>query len=144
MAIASQAKPAAASGDVHIIGWVGDHVPYQITALFTTHAMIASRADTLRRFCAGYRQGVADYRAAFLATPPVGTGAAIAAITKYVFTGDPAAEAKIKAGIGWYDDGAALDVADVKSQLAWFQAQDMVKGPIDPAEIIDTGFLPTR
>ena len=144
MAIASQAKPAAASGDVHIIGWVGDHVPYQITALFTTRAMIASRADVLRRFCAGYRQGVADYREAFLATPQAGTDAAIAAITKYVFTGDPAAADKIKAGIGWYDEGAALDVADVKSQLAWFQAQDMVKGPIDPSEIIDTGFMPTR
>ena len=144
MAIASQAKPAAASGDVHIIGWVGDTVPYQITALFTTRTMIAGRAEALRGFCAAYRQGVADYRAAFLANPPAGTDAAIAAITRYVFTGDPQAAEKIRAGIGWYDEGATLDVADVKSQLAWFQAQDMVKGPIDAAEIIDTGFLPTR
>ena len=144
MAIASQAKPAAASGDVHIIGWVGDHVPYQITALFTTKPMLASRADALRRFCAGYQKGVADYRAAFLTNPPTGTDAAIAAITKYVFTGDPAAADKIKAGIGWYDEGAALDVTDVKAQLAWFQEQGMVKGPIDPADIIDTAYLPTR
>ena len=36
MAIASQAKPLAASGQAHIIGWVGDIVPYQITAVFTT------------------------------------------------------------------------------------------------------------
>ncbi len=144
MAIASQAKPAAATGDVHIIGWVGDTVPYQITALFTTRTMIASRAPALRGFCAGYREGVAGYRAAFLANPPAGTDAAIEAITKYVFTGDPQAPQKIRAGIGWYDEGGALDVADVKSQLAWFQAQDMVKGPIDAAEIIDTGFLPTR
>lgn len=144
MAIASQAKPAAASGDVHIIGWVGDHVPYQITALFTTQAMIANRAAALRGFCAGYGEGVAAYRAAFLAKPPSGTEAAIAAITKYVFTGDAQAEAKIKAGIGWYDAGGALDVADVKSQLAWFQAQDMVKGQVDAADIIETGFLPAR
>lgn len=144
MAIASQAKPAAASGDVHIIGWVGDHVPYQITALFTTRAMIAGRAAALRGFCAGYQDGVSAYRAAFLDKAPAGTEAAIAAIIRYVFTGDPQAAEKIKAGIGWYDPGAALDVADVKSQLAWFQAQDMVKGPIDPAEIIDTGFLPAR
>ena len=144
MAIASMAKPAEASGDARIIGWVGDHVPYQITALFTTGGMISKRADALRRFCRGYQKGVASYRAAFLANPSTGTDAAIAAITKYVFTGDTAAAAKIKAGIGWYDEGAALDVADVKAQLAWFQAQDMVKGPIDPDAIIDTGFLPVR
>ena len=36
IAIASQAKPAAAAGKAHIIGWVGDIVPYQITAVFTT------------------------------------------------------------------------------------------------------------
>jgi hypothetical protein len=35
-------------------------------------------------------------------------------------------------------------VADVKSQLAWFQEQGMVKGPIDPNAIIDTSFLPVR
>jgi NitT/TauT family transport system substrate-binding protein len=144
MAIASQAKPAAASGDVHIIGWVGDYLPYQITALFTTQAMIAHRAAALHGFCDGYKDGVAAYRAAFLADQPSGTDAAMAAITKYVFTGDAQAAAKIKAGIGWYDPGGALDVADVKSQLAWFQAQDMVKGQVDAADIIETGFLPTR
>jgi NitT/TauT family transport system substrate-binding protein len=138
------ARPAEASGEAHIIGWVGDHVPYQITALFTTGAMIAKRADALHRFCRGYQKGVAEYRAAFLATPPSGADAAIAAITKYVFTGDPGAAGKIRSGIGWYDEGAALDVADVKAQLAWFQAQDMVKGPIDADTIIDTGFMPTR
>ena len=144
MAIASQAKPAAASGDVHIIGWVGDHVPYQITALFAASRFLAGNPDAVRRFARAYQQGVADYRAAFLATPATGTDAAIAAIQRYVFSGDLAAAAKIKAGIGWYDEGGALDVADVKSQLAWFQEQGMVKGPIEATDMIDTSFLPTR
>lgn len=151
MAIASMALPAAASGDVRIIGWVGDVVPYQITALFTTRAMIEKRADALHRFCRGYQRGVADYRAAFLTfdaqhKPVYGAAAAAAetAIEQYVFTGDPKAQKKIRDGIGWYDEGAALDVADVRAQLAWFQAQGMVKGPIDPADIIDTSFLPVR
>ncbi len=145
MAIASQAKPAAASGEAVIIGWVGDYVPYQITALFAAAPMIAKREAALRGLARSYQRGVADYRAAFLAgTQGPATAAAIADITKYVFTGDPAAAQKITEGIGWYDEGAALDVADVKAQLAWFQAQDMVKGPIDPDAIIDTRFLPTR
>ncbi|MCW3474016.1 ABC transporter substrate-binding protein [Limobrevibacterium gyesilva] len=151
MAIASMARPAAASGEAHIIGWVGDHVPYQITALFTTRAVIAERAAALKAFCGAYQRGVADYREAFLRfdaqhKPIVDakTDAAIPAIAKYVFIGDPNAAEKIKAGIGWYDEGAALDVQDVRAQIAWFQAQGMVKGPIDPADIVDTGFLPTR
>jgi len=151
MAIASMARPLIASGDVKLLGWVGDEVPYQITALFTTHPMIGGRADALRRFCRGYQAGVAEYRQAFLNFGPDGkpiyspaTDAAIAAISKYVFIGDPAAGSKIKEGIGWYDKGGALDVADVRNQLAWFTEQDMVKGQIDANAIIDTAFLPTR
>lgn len=151
MAIASMARPLIESGEAKLLGWVGDEVPYQITALFTTRKMIASRADAVRRFCAGYKQGVAQYREAFLTMgadhkPRYGaaTAPAVATIAKYVFPGDPAADTKIKEGVGWYDEGAALDVADVREQLAWFSAQGMVKGQIDPAEIIDTSFLPTR
>src|SRR5208283_1835565 len=50
IAIASMAKPLAAAGQAHIIGWVGDIVPYQITALFTTGRMIQQSPDVLRRF----------------------------------------------------------------------------------------------
>jgi len=143
MAIASQARPVAASGEAHIIGWVGDLLPYQITALFTTQAMIAERSADLRAFCAGYQKGVADYRAAFI-DKTADTAPALAQIRRYVFTSDPLGDQKILEGIGWYDPGAALDVADVKAQLAWFTAQGMVKGEIKAEDIIDTRFLPVR
>ncbi len=143
MAIASQARPVAASGEAKIIGWVGDLLPYQITALFTTSKMESASPDALHAFCTAYQKGVADYRAAFIdkTMPP---DPAIEQIRRYVFTSDPDAKQKILDGIGWYDPGAALDVMDVKAQLAWFSAQGMVKGDIDPHDIIDTRFLPTR
>lgn len=151
IAIASQAKPLAASGQAHIIGWVGDIVPYQITAVFTTDRMIAQHADLLHRFARAYQKGVADYREAFLRQDVGGkpivdakTDAAIPSIEKYVFTGDPHAAEKILAGVGYYDAGGALDVADVTEQLRWFKAQDLVKGEADAAAVIDTQFLPTR
>ena len=151
MAIASMAAPAAASGEAVIIGWVGDHVPYQITALFAARAMVDARTEELKGFAAAYQRGVAAYRAAFLRFDAAGvpqygpsTDAAIADITKYVFIGDPQAGAKLKAGLGWYDEGGALNVADVHRQLAWFTAQGMVKGDVDVDKIIDTRFLPTR
>jgi NitT/TauT family transport system substrate-binding protein len=151
IAIASQAKPLAAGGQAHIIGWVGDIVPYQLTALFTTERMIAGDKDLLRRFCTAYQYGVADYREAFLRRDAAGkavydgkTDAAIANITVYVFPGDPQARQKILNGVGYYDAGGALDVADVKEQLRAFKARDLVKGDADPDSLIDTRFLPTR
>jgi NitT/TauT family transport system substrate-binding protein len=151
IAIASMAKPLAASGRAHIIGWVGDVVPYQITALFTTGQMIAQHADLLKRFARAYQKGVADYRAAFLRLDAQGkpivdatTDAVIPLITKYVFTGDPNARQKIISGVGYYDAGGALDVSDVIAQLKWFKAQGLVKGDADPQSVIDTQFLPTR
>jgi NitT/TauT family transport system substrate-binding protein len=150
MAINSQAEVLARGGEAVIIANVGDVVPYQLTALFTTGKMIGTRADALRAFCKGYQRGVADYRDAFLRFSAPGkpiyderTDAAIPPIQAYVFTGDPKAADKIKDGIGWYDAGAALDVKDVGAQVAWFEAQGLVKGHVDPAEIIDTSFLPT-
>ncbi len=151
IAIASMAKPLAAAGRAHIIGWVGQIVPYQITALFTTERMIRARADALHRFATAYRKGVDDYRAAFLRLDPQGhpivdatTDAAIPLITKYVFTGDPKARDKILQGVGYYDAGGALDVNDVLAQFAWFKAQGLVKGDLDPHALIDTSFLPTQ
>ncbi len=151
IAIASQAKPLAAAGQAHILGWAGDIVPYQITALFTTTGMIDRNPDLLRRFARAYQRGVADYRDAFLRLDARGepvvdakTDAAIPAITTYIFTADPDARRKILQGVGYYDAGGALDVADVADQVRWFRAQGLVKGDADPHSMIDTRFLPTR
>jgi NitT/TauT family transport system substrate-binding protein len=151
IAIASQAKPLAASGQAHILGWAGDVVPYQITAVFTTTGLIDAKPELLKRFAKAYQRGVADYRAAFLRLDAAGkpvndakTDAAIPLITKYVFTGDPAAREKILAGVGYYDEGAALDVADIVDQVRWFKAQGLVKGDRDPKAMLDTRFMPAR
>ncbi len=150
MAIDSQARALAATGEAVIIANVGDIVPYQLTALFTTGKMIAARPDALRAFCKAYQRGIADYREAFLRFSAPGkpihdetTATAIAPIKTYVFTSDPDAADKIEDGIGWYDVGGALDVADIGAQVAWFEAQGLVKAHIDPKDIIDTSFLPT-
>jgi NitT/TauT family transport system substrate-binding protein len=151
IAIASMARPLAASGQAHIIGWVGEIVPYQITAVFSTSRMTAEHADVLQRFARAYQKGVADYRDAFQRRDPQGkpivdstTDAVIPLITKCVFTGDPNARSKIIDGVGYYDAGGALDMADVIAQLNWFRAQGLVKGDANPQSVIDTRFLPTR
>ena len=151
IAIASVAKPLAASGQAHILAWAGDLVPEQLTAVFTTPAMIAAQSEVLKHFAAAYQRGVADYREAFLRLGSDGkpihddkTDAVIPLLTKYVFTGDPTAKQKILDGVGFYDAGGALDVADVLDQVRWFKEQGLVKGDADPASMLDTRFLPTR
>ena len=141
-AIASQAKVAAAGGRARVIAWIGDVLPYQLTALFTTERMIKSRPDDLHKFCNAYRHGVDDYHTAFFSGPPgPATDAVIPLIEKYVYAGDPNARAKILAGVSTYSPGGALDVKDVLAQLAWFHAQGLVKGDADPKSLVDTSFL---
>ena len=120
MAVASQARPLAAAGEARIIAWAGDVAPYQITAVFASSGMVREHADVLRRFAAAYARGVDDYRAAFLRLDGAGkpvvdavTDAAVPAVQKYVFAGDPQGAAKIIEGAGYYDAGGRLDVADV-------------------------------
>jgi NitT/TauT family transport system substrate-binding protein len=148
MAIASQARPLDAAGEAHVIGWIGDIAPYQITAVFAPVGMVSGHADTLTRFARAYQRGVADYRAAFLRLDGAGkpvvddvTRAAVAPIQKYVFAGDPDGAAKIIVGAGYYDAGGRLDVADVERQMRWFVAQGLVKTDVDPASLIDTRFI---
>ncbi|MGI4953178.1 MAG: ABC transporter substrate-binding protein [Janthinobacterium lividum] len=148
MNVASQVRPIVAAGEGHVIAWIGDVVPYQLTAVFAPSGVVEKRADMLQRFARAYAHGVADYREAFLRLDAAGkpvvdakTDAAIAPIQAYVFTGDPAAREKIIDGAGYYDEGGRLDTADVAAQLRWFVAQGLVKTAVDPAEVMDTRFL---
>lgn len=149
MAIASQARPADASGEAKLIGWVGDLVPYQLTALFARTPLLAGDAEMVHRLVRAYQRGVADYRAAFLRRDAAGqpiedaaTDAAVADITHYVFQGDPNAKAKILADVGWYDKDAALDADDVARQVRWFTEQGLIREKVDPASIMDLRFVP--
>jgi len=148
MAISSMARPLEVSGEACIIGWAGDVVPYQITAVFAPSRMLNDQPDTLRRFARAYERGVADYRNGFLRLDAEGkpvrdakSDALIPLIQKYVYAGDPDGPRKISEGVGYYDEGALLDVQDVAAQLRWFTAQGLIKGQIDPADVIDTRFI---
>lgn len=149
IAIASMAKPIADDGEVRLLAWIGDLLPYQITAVFAPARMFNRHRDLLQGFASAYRKGVDDYAAAFLRHGPEGhmiddatTDAAVADIRKFVFTSDPDAPMKIRAGVGYYSPHGGLDVADVIHQLNWFEAQGMVKAHVDPDAVIDTSLIP--
>lgn len=145
------AKPLAAAGGGKIIGWVRDYAPYQVGGLFTSSRNVVERPERVRAFAEAYRKGAADYAGAFLARDAAGkpvasktTEETVALIHRYVYKDDPPEKAfpKIRDGAMYIDAGARLDVADVHEQVRWYQDKGLVDAGVDPAQIIDTGFLP--
>lgn len=128
----------------HIIGWMSDLGPYQVTTIFTSSRNTAERQVQVKRFMRAYKKGIADYRAVMLDQnkDPAATEAMVKLIHKYVYTDRPYEKAApgIKAGAVYINEGAALDVGNVKKQLDWFKAQGLVKTNMTYKDLIATGY----
>lgn len=127
-----------------IIGWMSDLGRYQVTTIFTSTRNTDERQVLVKRFMRAYKKGIADYRAVMLnqKKDPAATEAMVKLIHKYVYTNRPYEKAApgIKAGAVYMNEGAALDVGDVKTQLKWFQAQKLVKPGLTINKLIATGY----
>ncbi len=127
-----------------IIGWMSDLGRYQVTTIFTSTRNTDERQVLVKRFMRAYKKGIADYRAVMLnqKKDPAATEAMVKLIHKYVYTDRPYEKAApgIKAGAVYMNEGAALDVGDVKTQLEWFQAQKLVKPGLTINKLIATGY----
>ncbi|SFH77122.1 ABC transporter substrate-binding protein [Albimonas pacifica] len=135
-----------ASGAAHIIGWLKDMGPYQVTTVFTSTENATENRDMVERFLRAYQRGVEDYAAAFLAeTPdPATTDAMVELIHGYVYADQPLeqAAASIKAGAVYMSTD--LDVADVEKQLAWFKAHGLAPEGLTTEELVDASYVPTN
>jgi NitT/TauT family transport system substrate-binding protein len=127
-----------------IIGWMSDLGDYQVTTIFTSTRNTTDRQVQVKRFLRAYKKGIADYRAVMLdqKKDPAATEAMVKLIHKYVYTDRPYEKAApgIKAGAVYMNEGAALNVGDVKRQLEWFKAQGLVKSAIGYQDLIATGY----
>ena len=142
------AKPLSGSGAVHIIGDVSDYVKdYQVTTVFTSASNASGEAEMTRNFLAGFSKGVADYNAAMIARDggDDGVNAMVDLIHKYVYTDRPREKAapSIINGTMRLNEGAALNVASVADQLAWFQSEGLVDADITLDQLIDTSYVKT-
>jgi NitT/TauT family transport system substrate-binding protein len=133
---------AVEGGAAHLIGWVGDETPRQIGGVFVTAAVADDRPEFVERFLRAYVRGARAYFAAFSApdgTRRDGPGApeALAIIARY--TGEPAA--KIERAVAFVDPDAGFDEADIRRQIAWYKAQNMLKDNVDAAAFIDRRYV---
>ncbi len=142
------AKPLAGSGAVHIIGNVSDYLPdYQVTTVFTSAANAADEKGMTSDFLAAYSKGVADYNATMIdkADGEDGINQLVDLIHTYVYTDRPREKAapSIINGTMRLNENAALNVASVKDQLAWFQGEGLVDADITLDTLLDTSYVDT-
>ena len=140
------AKPLAGSGAVHIIGDVADYIPdYQVTTVFTSARNAQDEREMTQNFLAGFSKGVADYNAAMIAQSG-GQDEMVALLHKYVYEDQPLEKAStsIINGTMRLNEGAALNVASIADQLAWFQSEGLVDADITLDQLIDTSYVETN
>lgn len=132
------ALPAIDRGDVRLLGWVGDQVPWQIGAIFTSTKTDMTRHDLVERFLRAFRKGAQEYHDAF--TGPGETRhdsptapEVLAVMEKY--TGQPAA--RLHKAIAYIDPEGRLDLNDMQRQIDWFRAQGLLKGTPKIEDMID-------
>lgn len=137
------AKPLAKAGAWHIVANVSDYIPnYQVTTVFTSAKNAAGERGMTQRFLDGFSKGVDDYTAAMI-DKTADQDAMVDLIHKYVYTSRPRAKAapSIINGSMRINKGAALNMASIKDQLAWFQSEGLVNASISLDQLVDPSYV---
>jgi NitT/TauT family transport system substrate-binding protein len=124
--------------DARLIGWVGDETPWQIGSVFVTTKTADERQDMLVRFLRALRKGAQDYHDAFTGPgevrQPGPTAPAMLAIMAKYLGGKPE---QLELEMPYVDPQMRIDMRDVAHQIAWYEAQGMVKGDVSAEKLID-------
>ncbi|MEO9649549.1 MAG: ABC transporter substrate-binding protein [Roseobacter sp.] len=137
------AKPLAKAGAWHMIANVSDYIPdYQVTTVFTSAKNAANERGMTEGFLAGFSKGVDDYAAAMI-DKTADQDEMVDLIHKYVYTDRERAKAapSIINGTMRISKGAALNIASIQDQLAWFQSEGLVDADISIEQLVDTSYV---
>ena len=137
------AKPLAKAGAWHMVANVADYIPdYQVTTVFTSAKNAANERGMTEGFLNGFSKGVDDYAAAMI-DGTADQDAMVDLIHKYVYTDRERAKAapSIINGTMRINKGAALNLASIKDQLAWFQSEGLVDAGITIDQLVDTSYV---
>lgn len=140
------AKPLAGGGAVHIIGNVADYIPnYQVTTVFTSAANAADERGMTEGFLAAFSRGVDDYNSAMIdqSGGEDGVNEMVDLIHKYVYVDRPRDKAapSIINGTMRLNKGAALNLASVEDQLAWFQSEGLIRKDVTIDMLVDQSYV---
>ncbi|WP_430397629.1 ABC transporter substrate-binding protein [Ferrovibrio sp.] len=143
---ANNALKLQADGAGTIIGWVADHTPWQLGALFTSTKNVEGKRPLVERFVRAYQKGLADYADAFLAKDAAGNRvfgakaeAAFPILEKWVEP-KPSYDV-VKVSANFMDPQGRLLVKNIYDQVAWNQAQGLVDKTVDAKQFLDLSFV---
>jgi len=135
------AAPLLAQGSAKLLAWVGEEVPWQVSAAWTATKTANERGDTVVRFLRALRKGSEAYNAAFVQDGVRKDGPTapeiVAIIRKYVKLSDE----QVRDNAGYADPELRLDVKDVQRQIDWYRSQGMLKGEVTLDQVLDRRYV---
>ena len=136
-------RQVEAEGSGKPIAYVGDEVPWQLGAVFTSPKTIADRRPLVEKFLVGYRRGAAAYHLAFGKREngkliPGPNYDEMIGILSTVLKQPPD---RVAAGLPFIDPEGRLDVGDIYKQVAFWQSTGQVARDADPKSFIDLSFI---
>lgn len=143
---ANNALKLESDGSGKIIGWVHEHTPWQLGALFTSSKNVQNRRPMVERFVKAYQKGLADYADAFLAKDSQGNrmigekAQAVLPILEKWVEPKPSIDT-VKIAANYMDPQGRLLVKNVHDQLAWYQAQGLADKGFSARDFLDLSFV---
>jgi NitT/TauT family transport system substrate-binding protein len=139
---AAPVTPSINRGEVKLMGYVGDETPWQVQGVFTTTKIANTRQDLVERFLRAYRKGAKELHDAF--TGPDGRrhdGEAAPEILAIIAKYAKQTIEQARLGVPYVDPEGRLDIKDVQHQIAWYKAQNMLKGDAGADTVIDARYV---
>lgn len=143
---ANNALKLEADGVGKIIGWVHEHTPWQLGALFASTKNVKEKRPMVERFVRAYQKGLQDYADAFLQKDSEGNRmigekaqAMMPILEKWVQPKPTLDTVKIAAN--YMDPQGRLMVKNIYDQVAWYQAQGQVDKSVNARDFLDLSFV---
>jgi NitT/TauT family transport system substrate-binding protein len=136
-------RQVESEGSGRPIAYVGDEVPWQLGAVFTSPKTIVERRPLVEKFIVGYRRGAAAYHEAFgkrdngKLVPGLNYDEMIGILSSAL----KQPPALVASGLPFIDPEGRLDVGDIYKQVAFWQSTGQVSRDADPKSFIDLSFV---
>ncbi len=140
--LGSAALPLIDKGDVKLLGWTGDEVPFPLGGVFTGTKTATEHPDRLAKFLRVYKRGVKEYHDAV--TGPDGRraeGPGSDEVAAIIAKNTGLTPAQVKEGAVYFDPEARLDEAGTMHEIEWFLKEGMIKDRVDPKQLFDERFV---
>ena len=134
-----------ATGVGHVIGWTGDKVPWQITAIFANPATLQNNRDGIERFLRAFLRASRDYDAAFNQVGADGRrvkGPGYDELLGILAKALNQPVAQVELALPYVDPEGRLDVGSIYDQLKFWQKEKLVSTQADAASLLDLSFIP--